>query len=803
MTRALPALALAVTLTLSLAAAQPAFAVHPQREEARRLVEARDYAPAIDLYRGLVSQFPDDTDLLIEAARVEGFADRNAAAADLYERALHSAPTRQADILPSLAWQSLWAGRFERAAALFQQRMSAWSDEASVSDSRRGLAQALLGRARSQVQSKDYAGALDTHARLAQVERSDAERTAEVARVLGYADRNADAVAGYRRAIELAPERRADWLLPLAWQTLWAGDAVAARALFAEAHAAGLGLPDTWRGLAQSCAALDRHHCAAEAWGKLLQASPDDRPARRGLARALLWSDRYDEAETEYRRLLTDQPDDAEARQGLAQVLNFSGRHRAAAAEFERIPTPTDGKGDEGRRVSHARALYWAGYADKAMALLEPLDDPNARWLRDWRIRREVQNYASATLDYSEDADRLSIVAPSATVGLRLSPTDTFEVNVNGASLHGYDQPLQSIYRDTAGGLGFVVSDLNGGNAAAAARTATEVYDSLIGALADQRVSSVPGLNELRGDLDSALGRDIREAVAANDAVRLNNLLSSPEGNALISRVAANAQKVIDSRPAARQSVSGTEVFASYSWRIGDVDSPRGTLRPSVSLGVRDYDGWQSLAWRLRARYDPADLWRIDAEVGNGLINTIGAIRNRVTYTSTSVGLQYTPAPRWEFASSLAFLSFDDGNDRVRLTWRAGRAVQLQPARIILGMEGNVFTDSRPWTDRFFNRGYYNPDRYFENRLFAALYRERQRWTYYAKAAIGRYNEFDGFGSRASGNNYLLEGWVAYDIGPGWQLRAAAGMSDSEAGSPGGGSGYWRRFGSVTLNAWF
>lgn len=258
MTRALPALTLALTLMLSLPAAKPAFAAHPQREEARRLVEARDYAPAIELYRDLVQQFPDDTDLLIETARVEGFADRNEAAADLYERALRVAPARAADILPSLAWQSLWAGRFERAATLFQQRMSAWSDEASVSDSRRGLAQALLGRARSQVQSQDYAGALDTHARLAQVERSDAERTAEVARVLGYADRNSDAAAGYRRAIELAPERRGEWLLPLAWQTLWAGDALAARTLFTEAHAAGLGLPDTWRGLARPGAVL-RH----------------------------------------------------------------------------------------------------------------------------------------------------------------------------------------------------------------------------------------------------------------------------------------------------------------------------------------------------------------------------------------------------------------------------------------------------------------------------------------------------------------------------------------------------------------
>ncbi|MDP3289266.1 MAG: hypothetical protein Q8M64_13250, partial [Methyloversatilis sp.] len=375
MTRALPALTLALTLTLSLVAAQPAFAVHPQRDEARRLVEARDYAPAIELYRGLVSQFPDDTDLLIEAARVEGFADRNEAAADLYERALRSAPARQADILPSLAWQSLWAGRFERAATLFRQRMNGWSDATSVSDSRRGLIESLLGLARSRTAAQDYAGALDTYAQLAQVDRADATLTAEVARVLGYADRNAESAVTYRLALQLAPERRTEWLLPMAWQTLWSGDAAGALTLFSQAHAEGIGLPEIWRGLAQACAALDRHPCAAEAWRKLLANQPDDRGAQRGLARALLWSDDPAGARAIYAALLQADPGDADAQLGLAQSENFSGRHRAAVGEFDRLDTSAD----PGMNVAKARALYWAGYADEAMPLLTDVTDEGAQ----------------------------------------------------------------------------------------------------------------------------------------------------------------------------------------------------------------------------------------------------------------------------------------------------------------------------------------------------------------------------------------------------------------------------------------
>lgn len=692
MTRALPALTLALTLLLSLPAAKPAFAAHPQREEARRLVDAREYAPAIELYRGLVSQFPGDTDLLIEAARVEGFADRNEAAADLYERALHVAPARQADILPSLAWQSLWAGRFERAAALFQQRMNGWSDAASVSDSRRGLIESLIGLARSRTATQDYAGALDIYAQLAQVDRADAARTAEVARVLGYADRNAESALTWRQALQLAPERRIDWLLPLAWQTLWSGDAAGARTLFSEAHAEGIGLPETWRGLAQACAALDRHPCAAEAWRKLLAARPDDRTAQRGLARALLWSDDPAGARAIYAALLQADPDDADAQLGLAQAENFSGRHRVAVGEFDRLGTSAD----PGLNVAKARALYWAGYADDALPLLADVTDEGALWLRDFRIRRDTQHYASAGIDWSDDADRLRIVTPFALAGWRRSPTELFEVGVRLPQISGYETGTRS----------------------------------------------------------------------------------------------------------PRRTISGREISATWGLRMGEVRGSRGTLWPSFTLGRRDYDGWQSTVWRARLRYVPADLWRIDAETGSGIIDTISALRNEVNFRDVSIGATYTPTPRWSFAGSVARLEFDDDNRRNRIAWRGDYALWTRP-QIRLGIEGNRFENSRPWDVNRANRGYYNPDRYLEYRAFMSIYDDVRPWSYYAKAAFGRYDETDGDGNGASGRNYLLEGWVAYDLGPGWQLRAAAGMSDSEAGSPGGGSGYWRRFGSITLNAWF
>lgn len=678
--------------TLSLCAASPALAVDPQREEARVRVDARQYGPALNLYRQLVERFPGDADLLIEAARVEGFADHNAQAADIYERALIVAPARRGDILPSLAWQSLWAGRFERAAALFDERHRASTDAATLTDSRRGLREAWLGLAGQREAAHDYAGALDIHARLADLEPADADRTVIMARLLGYADRNADAAAAYRRAIDLAPEHRFEWLPPLAWQTLWSGDAAGAHALFSEAHAADIGMPDTSRGLAQACAALDHHPCAAQAWRTLLSVQPDDRDARRGLGRALLWSDDYPGARAEYTALLQADPADGAARLGLAQTDNFSGRHRAAVLEFDRLDTSSD----EGLKVAKARALYWAGYADEALPLMRDVTDPGARWLRDYRIRRETLNYASAGIEWSEDADKLRIVTPFALAGWRRTPTEVFEVGVRLPQISGYE-------------------------------TGTR---------------------------------------------------------------------------APRRTINGSEISATYGMRLGEVRDVRGTLWPSFTLGRRDYGGWQSTAWRTRLRYVPADLWRIDAEAGNGIIDTISALRNEVNYRDLSVGVTYTPTPRWSFAGSIARLNFDDDNQRNRIAWRGDYAVRTLP-QVRVGIEGNRFENSRPWQTGRDNRGYYNPDRYLEYRAFVSLYNDVRPWSYYAKAAIGRYNETDGDGNSASGQNYLLEGWVAYDLGPGWQLRAAAGMSDSEAGSPGGGSGYWRRFASLTLNAWF
>lgn len=88
---------------------------------ARAATERRDFVAALPLYERLVQRSPADADLLIEAARVFGWADRNVRSAELYRQALAAAPGRRADILPSLAWQVLWSADAASALPLFEE----------------------------------------------------------------------------------------------------------------------------------------------------------------------------------------------------------------------------------------------------------------------------------------------------------------------------------------------------------------------------------------------------------------------------------------------------------------------------------------------------------------------------------------------------------------------------------------------------------------------------------------------------------------------------------------------------------
>ena len=486
-------------------------------------------------------------------------------------------------------------------------------------------AAAELSRARDLTDQRQYAEAITLFDQLTAAEPQNADLAIERARVLGFADRNAESAAAYAAVAGRNPQRRTDILSSWAWQTLWAGDAAGAVPLFEE-------------------------HLAAR-------------------------------------------PDDTQARLGLGQSLLWSGRERAAAREYATL-LPT---ADTGLALQAARAYYWAGFPELAAPLLAGSTLPAASYLRDYRIGRELQPYLSGSLDFSNDADDLDVLAVAAVGGWRLRSSDTVELALRTTTLEGPDT---------------------------------------------------------------------------------------------------------SESPSRRYRVQGEQVMVSWSGRQGSLDSPRGILWPMLAVGVRDFDGWTTLAWRGRLRYAPTDSLSVLGYAGNGLLDTVGAIRNRIDYTEFNLGADYRVTPRWLIAGNLAQIAYEGGNDRSQVSARG--EYLLSPARQVrVGVEGLYFTNSEPEGPGQPGLGYWNPDSYAEERVYATLAGEHGSWAWDARASAGFFQERDGYGNESSDPTFGASGTVAYDFSSRLQLRMYAGGSRSGAGIGSGGTGYYRTFAGISLTGWF
>lgn len=301
--------------------------------------------------------------------------------------------------------------------------------------------------ARAATERRDWADALPRWRALEAIAPADTDLLIESARVHGFADRNAKAAERYRKVLEIAPGRRGDVLLSLAWQTLWAGQPAAAEPLFLEvaerpsSYAGGGDGFDAWRGLAEARRNAGRLEAALKALDRAQALRPDDRGIARQAAQTHAWLDRHEEAVERYSTLVASDPSDRWSRYGLAQARNFQGRHRAAVADYReafqadraagRTPPPD-------ALFDHARALRWAGYDDLAHEALEGLSQPDAQWLRDWRTGREQRPWAGAAFEAATDRDDLDTRATTASFGWRPGPASSVEV---GTRLVDLEEP--------------------------------------------------------------------------------------------------------------------------------------------------------------------------------------------------------------------------------------------------------------------------------------------------------------------------------------------------------------------------
>jgi Flp pilus assembly protein TadD len=278
-----------------------------------------------------------------------------------------------------------------------------------------------LQQAREQVDARQYGQALPIFEALLRAQPANTDLLIETARVYGFADRHKEAIATYRRVIEVDPGRTKDVAAALAWQTLWSGDAAAALPLFEQARgfaADAKAQAELWRGTGEACVQVGDNACALQAYRQALALTPGDKDLQRRVALVLLWMDEYAQAEVAWRALLDQDPKDRRAQAGLARTINAAGRHNEAVRLYGTI----DDGSDADMRLDHARALRWAGYDTAAFPLLNARTDFDAVFLRDWRVDREQKNFVWGGIDYSTDADELDILAVAAGAGTLLKP---------------------------------------------------------------------------------------------------------------------------------------------------------------------------------------------------------------------------------------------------------------------------------------------------------------------------------------------------------------------------------------------
>ncbi len=523
--------------------------------------------------------------------------------------------------------------------------------------------------ARVLVEQKRYAPALEIFDRLLEAHPDDVDLLIETARVHAWADQHAAAIRRYREVLGRAPARRNDVLLPLAWQTLWNGDAASALPLFDEAAALPGRTNEALHGRAESLVALKR---LDEAEAVYLRLARDDHDARaeKAAARIAYWRGDAATAHDRYTAYLAHHPGERDALLGLAHALNDRGAHFAALRAYE-AAVAGDPRLAHDTRAERAQTLRWAGFDHAARVALGDADGADA--LRQ-ALRRDASSHLRAEFESSSDSDDLDIDALTL----------------------GWQPHFGAAHLDA----------------------------SVRGARIDQR------------------------------GVRID------------------AQQ--------------------FLLRAGTVmGDSSGLVQPSLSLGVRDYEDWQSFAWKIGAKWLPADFWRIDFEAGNDVVENVTALRNRVDFNYAALGTDWRFAPRWLAALGVAVLDFDDGNRRHREIGRLAYTLRADQPRLVVGGEFTRFEDSDPEIDR----GYYNPETYREGKAFLQTEHRAAGWLLAARLALGRFKETPGSSGNLASWEFSAEREIFHDL----FFRAYGGGSDSGSLS-GGGSGYSRDYLGASLH---
>ena len=490
----------------------------------------------------------------------------------------------------------------------------------------------------------------------------------------------------------------------------------------------------------------DRHPAAAELYQQAIAAAPQRRyDVLLPLAWQLAWGGRHDEAIPLFREVAQQVPaQKTEALHGLAESLAASKQllpaldvYRALAAD------PPDLKARKGE----ARILLWLERHDEAILRYRAILDTQPS-------DKEAQIGLARALNYSGRHFEAVIAYAAAVENDPALARDTRTERATALRWAGLEDSALTTLGDAPGNDSV----------------------SLRSRLGQETASHV------RAEFESSWDSDDLDI----DALSLGWQQRFGAGRWLdVSARGARIDQYGDQ-------IDGRQLLIKGGTRLGSV--AQGLFWPALTLGVRDYDGWQTTAWKLQGRWLPADFWRIDLEAGNDVVETIEALQNEVTLNQVSASTDWLFAPRWRATLGAALLRFDDDNQRTRLIGRVEHVLMTAQPRVVVGVEGMGFNDSDPAIDR----GYYNPETYRELKALARVEHEAYGWLLEARLALGMLWETPG----DSSGLYAWELVAARDLAPELRLRLYAGGSDSSAFLQGTGSGYTRNYLGASL-IWF
>lgn len=511
----------------------------------------------------------------------------------------------------------------------------------------------------------------------------------------------------------------------------------------------------------------------------LLEANPTNTDLLIEAARVNAWADRHSQAASLYRRVIEVAP---ERRQDillpLAWQLAWGNRHEEAIPLFIEVSQRTGAQQSEALH-GLAESLRATNQPLRALSIYQQLaittSDLKARKAKA-RILSELEKHEEAASSYS-DILHIQPQDNEARIGLARA------LNHSGRHLAAL-----SAYRTAVNNSPALIHATRAERALALRWAGLE--DQAMLTLGD---ATGKGTHALRGKLKQETAHHLRgEFEFAQDSDKLNV-------HALVlgvQRRFAGTNYMDTSLRAARVEqnhtlIHGRQLLIRAGTRLGDVN--HGLFWPALTVGARDYDGWQTAAWKLQGKWVPADFWRFDLEGGNDVIENIAALNNKVTLNFFAASTDWRFAPRWSATLGGAMLRFDDGNLRTRWLARSDYLWLTQQPRLRFGVESMGFNDS----NALLARGYYNPESYREVKLFAHIEHEVAGWQLAGKLALGRLQETPG----GSNGLYAWELSASRNLDTMLRLSLSAGGSDSSAFLR-TGSGYSRNYVGASL-IWF